>query len=146
MSDSFIHLQAHSEYSLSKGLLRMTELVGFAKAQGMHSIALTDEMNLFAAVKFYQECEKQGVKPIIGCDLYCHHSDQTAKLHSANHPSFRLTLLVKNQHSHISSISCNFLSRFYHLQSTQYNRMFTYNFSHFWRAALALSLIDLRGW
>ena len=97
MSDSFIHLQAHSEYSLSKGLLRMTELVGFAKAQGMHSIALTDEMNLFAAVKFYQECEKQGVKPIIGCDLYCHHSDQTAKLHSANHPSFRLTLLVKNQ-------------------------------------------------
>ena len=101
MPDSFIHLQVHSEYSLSKGLLRMAELVGFAKAQGMHSVALTDDMNLFAAVKFYQECEKQGVKPIIGCDLYCHHnchhSDQATQSYAANDPSFRLTLLVKNQ-------------------------------------------------
>ena len=98
MPDPFIHLQVHSEYSLTDGLLRIPELVTFAKQQHMHSVALTDTMNLFAAVKFYQECKKQGVKPIIGCDLYaCHTNTATISRASLSPSLFRMTLLARNQ-------------------------------------------------
>ena len=92
MSESFVHLQVHSEFSLVDGLLRIAELVSFARQQGMHSIALTDDMNMFATVKFYQECRKQGVKPVIGCDVYCLHPGT-----AFNNKPFRLTLIAKNQ-------------------------------------------------
>ena len=98
MPDPFIHLQVHSEYSLTDGLLRIPELVTFARKQHMHSIALTDSMNLFAAVKFYQECKKQGIKPIIGCDINSYHTDTSAISRTSPSPAlFRITLLARNQ-------------------------------------------------
>jgi DNA polymerase-3 subunit alpha len=66
----FIHLFSHSEYSIIDGMLRVDELVTKSKEFAMSSIALTDQNNLFALVKFYQAAVRAKVKPIIGCDVY----------------------------------------------------------------------------
>jgi DNA polymerase-3 subunit alpha len=66
----FVHLHVHSQYSLLDGAIRMKQLVKRAKELGMPSIALTDHGVLYGAVEFYQEAEKAGIKPIIGCEAY----------------------------------------------------------------------------
>jgi DNA polymerase-3 subunit alpha len=66
----FVHLHVHSQYSLLDGAIRMKQLVKKAAEFGMPSIALTDHGVLYGAVEFYQEAEKAGIKPIIGCEAY----------------------------------------------------------------------------
>ncbi|MBN8481877.1 MAG: DNA polymerase III subunit alpha [Xanthomonadales bacterium] len=70
MSAGFVHLHVHSEYSLVDSTIRIDELVAACVAAGMPAVALTDQVNLFALVKFYQAAEKAGIKPIAGCDLW----------------------------------------------------------------------------
>jgi DNA polymerase-3 subunit alpha len=66
----FVHLHVHSEYSLLDGAAQLEKLVARAKALKFPALALTDHGNLFGAVDFYTACEKAGVKPILGCELY----------------------------------------------------------------------------
>ena len=66
----FVHLHVHSQYSLLDGAIRMKQLVKRAAELGMPSIALTDHGVLYGAVEFYQEAEKSGIRPIIGCEIY----------------------------------------------------------------------------
>ncbi len=68
--DSFVHLHLHTEYSLLDGAVRMKELMRKAAEFKMPAVAMTDHGNLFGAIEFYQEAEKAGVKPIIGCDAF----------------------------------------------------------------------------
>jgi len=70
MAPTFVHLRVHSDYSLTDGCLRIPQLVGAAAAAGMPAIAVTDQCNLFAMVKFYRAAIRAGVKPIIGVDLW----------------------------------------------------------------------------
>ena len=65
-SSSFVHLQCQSEYSVKNSLIRVPKLIESVQQAGMNSIALTDDMSLFSAVKFYQKAMDSGVKPIIG--------------------------------------------------------------------------------
>ncbi len=69
MSASFVHLHLHSEYSLCDSTIRIPELVKACVRSGMPAVALTDESNLFALIRFYKACESAGIKPIIGMDL-----------------------------------------------------------------------------
>lgn len=69
MKDSFIHLDVHSEYSITKGMIQIEDLITTAARMQMPAVAVTDTMNVFAAIKFYQEAIKHGIKPIIGCEL-----------------------------------------------------------------------------
>jgi DNA polymerase-3 subunit alpha len=69
MSPGFIHLRLHSEYSLSDSVVRVPELIAAVAAAGMPAVAVTDQNNLFAMVKFYREALQGGVKPIVGVDL-----------------------------------------------------------------------------
>lgn len=69
MKQDFVHLRLHSEFSLSDGLLRIPSLMEKTRAFGMPAIAITDQGNLYAMVKFYQAAFKTGIKPIIGIDL-----------------------------------------------------------------------------
>lgn len=69
MSASFVHLHLHSEYSLIDSTIRIAELVEATADAGMPAVALTDEANLFALVKFYKAAEGAGLKPIVGADL-----------------------------------------------------------------------------
>ena len=66
----FVHLRLHTEYSLLDGIVRMPELMAAVAQARMPAIALTDQSNLFAMVKFYKEAQAAGVKPLIGVDAW----------------------------------------------------------------------------
>ncbi|MGA2708154.1 MAG: DNA polymerase III subunit alpha [Steroidobacteraceae bacterium] len=66
----FVHLRLHTEYSLVDGIVRMPELMTAVAAAAMPAVALTDQSNLFAMVKFYKEAQNAGVKPLIGVDAW----------------------------------------------------------------------------
>src|SRR2546429_9416509 len=68
MPHGFVHLRLHTEYSLSDSVVRVPELVAAVAAAGMPAVAVTDQGNLFAMVKFYREALKAGVKPPVGGD------------------------------------------------------------------------------
>ena len=75
--NALTHLHIHSEFSLSDSILRVGEIVDFAKSQGAEAIALTDRNNLYGALKFYKKARAAGIKPILGCDLTVRDSDGT---------------------------------------------------------------------
>ncbi len=67
---AFTHLHVHTEYSLLDGASRIDDLVSHARELGMTSLAITDHGVMFGVIDFYRECLKQGIKPIIGCEVY----------------------------------------------------------------------------
>ncbi len=72
MPPSFIHLHLHTEYSLIDSTIRVKSLVAAAVEAGMPAVAVTDQCNLFAMVKFYRAAQQAGIKPLIGVDLPVH--------------------------------------------------------------------------
>ena len=66
----YIHLRCHSEFSITDGIVKITDYVKKAVNKKMPAIALTDLSNLFGAVKFYKTASEEGIKPLIGCDLW----------------------------------------------------------------------------
>ena len=90
---SFTHLHVHSEYSLLDGAARIRDLVAEAARFGMKNLALTDHGTMFGSVEFYKECKKQGIKPIIGCEVYVARGSIEVQEKSPNH----LILLVRNE-------------------------------------------------
>src|SRR5215468_2212031 len=90
MPQGFVHLRVHTEYSLSDSVVRIPELVAAVSAAGMPAVAVCDQNNLFAMVKFYSEALKNGVKPLVGIDVLVREEGERAA------PS-RLTLLCQSQ-------------------------------------------------
>lgn len=84
----FVHLRVHTEFSLVDGLVRIKELVKAAQQMNMPAVAMTDQVNLFALVKFYKAALGAGVKPICGTDMWVYDPEQPEV-----EPS-RVTLLV----------------------------------------------------
>ena len=101
---AFIHLRLHSEYSIVDGIVRLDDAVDRARADGMPALALTDLANLFGLVKFYEAARANGIKPIIGCDVW------VANDSNRDQP-FRLLLLVANSRGYRQL--CELLSRAY---------------------------------
>ncbi|MGE5767543.1 MAG: DNA polymerase III subunit alpha, partial [Bacteroidota bacterium] len=66
----FVHLRVHSAYSLSEGAIPVKTLVKLCKQQGMPAVAVTDTGNLFGALEFAQTAQKEGVQPVVGCQLH----------------------------------------------------------------------------
>ncbi|MGQ0384020.1 MAG: DNA polymerase III subunit alpha [Gammaproteobacteria bacterium] len=85
---SFVHLRVHTEYSLVDGIVRVPRLMRAVSGAGMPAVGLTDHGNLFAMVKFHREAERQGIKPVIGADLWLSEPGERVE------PS-RLTLLAQ---------------------------------------------------
>ncbi len=85
----FVHLRLHTEYSLVDGIVRVPELMAAAAAAGMPAIALTDQSNLFAMVKFYKEAQAAGIKPLIGVDAWIREPGERA-------PPSRIVFLCQN--------------------------------------------------
>src|SRR5712691_3512019 len=69
-SDSFVHLHAHSEYSLLDGASRVEELCAKAAEFAMPAIALTDHGAMFGTLDFYEAARRHGIKPIVGVEAY----------------------------------------------------------------------------
>jgi DNA polymerase-3 subunit alpha len=118
MSDSFVHLHLHSEYSLLDGTVRIPELMKKVKACGMPAVALTDHGNLFGAIEFYQEAEKAGIKPIIGVEAYIAAGSHKEKKTGQNREhAFHLTLLSKDNAGYqnlVKLVSLAHLDGFYY--------------------------------
>ena len=67
---SFVHLHLHTQFSLLDGANKIKELIPRVKAAGMPACAITDHGNMFGAVQFSQEALREGVQPILGCEMY----------------------------------------------------------------------------
>ncbi len=89
MPHGFVHLRLHTEYSLSDSVVRVPELIAAVAAAAMPAVAVTDQGNLFAMMKFYREALRAGVKPLVGVDL------QVAE-EGERQPPTRLTLLCQS--------------------------------------------------
>ena len=66
----FVHLHLHSEYSLLDGACRIADIPAMVRAAGHTACAITDHGVMYGVVDFYKACVKEGVKPIIGCEVY----------------------------------------------------------------------------
>ncbi|MCL6416369.1 DNA polymerase III subunit alpha [Aestuariirhabdus sp. Z084] len=89
MSSQFVHLRLHTEYSLVDGLVRLKPLIAAVSGMGMPAVAMTDQSNLFALVKFYGGAMGAGLKPICGADMWVENLDPAL-------PPTRLLLLITN--------------------------------------------------
>ena len=89
MNFGFIHLRLHTEYSLVDGVVRIKPLAAAVAKRGMPAVAVTDQCNLFAMVKFYRAAIAKGIKPIIGVDVWLANQEEPTQPH-------RLTLLCQN--------------------------------------------------
>ena len=114
----FVHLHVHTQYSLLDGMIRLDELFKKAKEYKMPAIAITDHGNMFGAIDFYQKAFKQGIKPIIGCELYVAPRSRFDKTSSSIGEATRhLIVLVKNMQGYknlMKLTSAAYLEGFYY--------------------------------
>jgi DNA polymerase-3 subunit alpha len=110
MPEPFVHLHLHSEFSLVDSTLRLKQLVERTRELGMPAVAVTDQFNMFALVKFYRAAVAAGIKPIAGADVLI--SNPAEPDHSS-----RLVLLCQNREGYLNL--CQLLSKGY--QEGQYH-------------------------
>ncbi|MGH9162261.1 MAG: DNA polymerase III subunit alpha, partial [Vicinamibacteraceae bacterium] len=113
----FVHLHLHTEYSLLDGACRIEELVGQAAALGMPALAVTEHGNMFSAIAFYDACQKVGVKPILGCEVYVAPGDRRVKGGTPGETANHLVLLSETNEGFqnlIKLVSSGYTEGFYY--------------------------------
>ncbi len=117
MSD-FVHLHNHTDFSLLDGAASIPRLVKKAKELGMNSLAITDHGNMFGVLKFYKECIKNGIKPILGNEFYVAPSSMKIKSGTEDGNKYHhLILLAKDSagyHNLIKLTSISYTEGFYY--------------------------------
>jgi len=92
----FTHLHVHTQYSVLDGAAKIAPLISKAKQYNMKALAITDHGNMFGVLEFYFEALNQGIKPIIGCEMYVAEGSRFDKKGRADRSGFHLILLAKN--------------------------------------------------
>jgi DNA polymerase-3 subunit alpha len=93
MTKQFTHLHLHTEFSLLDGAIRLSDLVKRAKQEEWKSMGISDHGNVFGAVKFFQLAKKEGIKPILGAEMYL---TPDVQIKNAKEKYFHLLLIVQN--------------------------------------------------
>ena len=112
---AFTHLHVHTEYSLLDGACRINKIASSAKEKGMTSLAITDHGVMFGVIDFYRACKNEGIKPVIGCEVYvapCSRFDKTSSFEKYYH----MVLLCENitgYNNLIKLVSKGFTEGFY---------------------------------
>ena len=121
MSDNeqlkFTHLHVHTEYSLLDGSAKISELVKRAKELGMESLAITDHGAMFGVIDFYKACKDEGIKPIIGCEVYVAPKSRFDKSSRESVSYYHLVLLAENMEGYqnlIKLVSLGYTEGFYY--------------------------------
>ncbi len=96
MIKDFVHLHLHTEYSLLDGACRIDRLMKHLKEIGQSAVAITDHGVMYGCVDFYKKAKKEGIKPIIGCEVYVATRGRKDKIHRVD-GYYHLVLLVKNE-------------------------------------------------
>ncbi len=112
----FVHLHVHTEYSLLDGACRIKGLVARCRELGQKAVAITDHGVMYGAVEFYNECMLQGVKPIIGCEVYVAPRSRFDKDFGVDKTPYHLILLCKNNEGYnnlIKLVSDSNINGFY---------------------------------
>lgn len=116
MSD-FIHLHVHTQYSILDGATHIPKLVSRAKELKMPALAITDHGNMFGVKKFFDETLSQGIKPIIGCEVYLAPNSRHDKTDKEDRNRFHLILLAKNKQGYnnlVRLVSLAYIEGFYY--------------------------------
>ena len=114
---NFVHLHIHSEFSLLDGANRIKDIPKIAKELGMDSIAITDHGVMFGVIDFYKACKENGVKPIIGCEMYVAPRSRKDKDPNLDSKYNHLILLAKNNegYKNLSKlVSLSFIEGYYY--------------------------------
>ena len=113
----FTHLHVHSEYSLLDGMCRIKELPKRAKELGQTALALTDHGVMYGAVDFFKACQSEGIKPIIGCEVYTAQNRLDHSGGRGENETNHLVLLCRNEQGYknlIRIVSAGFIDGFYY--------------------------------
>lgn len=113
----FVHLHIHSEFSLLDGANRIKDLPVRAKELGMKAMAITDHGVMYGAIDFYKACQKEGIKPIIGCEVYVAPRSRFDKEPNVDNHYNHLILLAKNSqgYQNLSKlVSLGFVDGYYY--------------------------------
>lgn len=114
---SFTHLHLHTQYSLLDGAAVIKDVVARAKELGMDSLAITDHGVMYGAVDFYRECKKQGIRPVIGCEVYTAARSHLEKDPEKDRRMHHLVLLAETNEGYrnlIKIVSIGFTEGFYY--------------------------------
>ena len=115
--NDFIHLHVHTEYSLLDGAIRIKDLIQRAKELGMESIAITDHGVMYGVIEFYKEAKENGIKPIIGCEVYTARRSRFDKETSIDSDQGHLVLLAENNIGYknlMKIVSAGFIEGYYY--------------------------------
>ena len=116
-ANKFTHLHVHSEYSLLDGSAKIRELILKTKELGMSSIALTDHGVMFGVIDFYKAAVENGIKPILGCEVYIAENSRFEKDQGRNNAYYHLVLLAENNAGYknlIKLVSLSFIEGYYY--------------------------------
>lgn len=119
----FVHLHVHTEYSLLDGSARIKKLVKRAKELEMNSLAITDHGVMYGVVDFYKACKEEGIKPVIGCEIYIAPRSLYKKETGIDAENYHLVLLAKNNTGYqnlMKIVSCAFVDGFYYKPRADY--------------------------
>ena len=115
---SFVHLHTHTEYSLLDGSNKIKSYVQKCKENGMTAAAITDHGNMYGVTKFYDECMAQGLKPVIGCEVYVAPGSRfDREVVKGEDRYYHLILLAENDqgyHNLIKIVSAGYVDGFYY--------------------------------
>ena len=112
----FTHLHLHTEYSLLDGACRIDRLVRRVKELGQDSVAITDHGVMYGVIDFYKACKAEGIKPIIGCEVYVAPRTRFDRVHELDSSPRHLVLLCRNEQGYRNlsyMVSMSFLEGFY---------------------------------
>lgn len=113
--NNFVHLHLHSEYSLLDGSTRISLLPKKVKELNMDAVALTDHGNMYGAIAFYKACKDEGIKPILGCEVYISKKDLSIK--DKSNERYHLILLAENNEGFkniMKIVSIGFVDGYYY--------------------------------
>ncbi len=126
----FVHLHVHTEYSLLDGSNRIKDLIQRVKELGMGSVAITDHGVMYGVVEFYKEALKNGIKPILGCEIYTAKRNMQDKQPGLDSDYGHLVLLAKNNTGYknlMKLVSLGFTEGFYYKPRVDYQTLEKYS-------------------